>query len=216
MRTVLKDIDINELTLDNIGSWPMPVKIIAIAFVCIALVVLVYFVDTKGQFENLNSMQQQEKQLRMKFEIRQNQAANINVYRKQLAVMKKSFGKMLRQLPSRTEVPGLLEDISKSGVASGLEFKLFDPLEEVQYEFYAELPIRITVIGNYHQLADFISRVAGLDRIVTLHDFKILHYVDAKQKQRGKKAAPNPELLEMDITAKTFRYSEGPAKGSRK
>ena len=127
------------------------------------------------------------------------QAANLPAYRAQMEEMKRSFGTMLRQLPSKTEVAELLVDISQTGLESGLEFELFKPEKEKPAEFYAELPIKIKVTGRYHQFGQFVSDVAALSRIVTLHDFTI-----APLKVQGKE----PDALTMEVTAKTYRYLE--------
>lgn len=205
------DIDLDELTFDNIGSWPLPVKIVACVFAFTFILIAAYYLDTANQIDQLEVDKRKETVLRREFENKQQQSASLQAYKLQLAEIRRSFGALLRQLPSKTEVPGLLEDISKSGVASGLEFKLFDPAQEVRHDFYAELPIRITVTGNYHQLGDFVSRVAGLDRIVTLHDFRIYQaqakaIVTKKPDEKAKEDAPTKQLLTMEMTAKTYRY----------
>lgn len=192
-------LNLNELSFENIGQWPKPIKIGFIALMAIIVVGAGYWFIAKPNFEQFDRLKREEKELRAKFELRQNQASNLQLYRNQLQLMQERFGKMLRQLPSKDEMPGLLEDISKTGIASGLTFELFAPLPEVQHDFYIELPIQITVIGKYHQLAIFLSRVAKLDRIVTLHDFEIQHVPDDKK-------ATSKELLIMKLTAKIYRY----------
>ena len=120
--------------------------------------------------------------------------------------MQVTFHQLLQQLPTRSEIPGLLEDISKIGISSGLEFKLIKPLPEERHDFYSELPIKIIVSGSYHQLADFVSQVSALGRIVNLSDFTIKQYqATAANKNHYTELT---DKLEMDITAKTFRYSE--------
>jgi type IV pilus assembly protein PilO len=135
-----------------------------------------------------------EGQLMESLTVKARRAANLDAYRAQLAEMEKSFGAMLRQLPNKTEVPNLLVDISQTGLASGLEEKLFQPQGENKRDFYAELPISIRLTGGYHELGKFASGIAALPRIVTLHDVEI---------------APNssePGNLTLNVTAKTYRY----------
>ena len=191
------NIDFNELDLEDIGSWPVAVKAIAILLACALLFALAYWFDTKKQFAQLKRIQQEEMTLRSSFESKQHKASNLEAYKEQMQTMKASFGALLRQLPEKTEVPGLLEDISHQGLATGLEFRSIRLQPEKQIDFYVELPIEISVIGSYHQLAEFVSHVAALPRIVTLHDFDV-RGVDDK----------NPAgLLQMNITAKTYRYT---------
>lgn len=203
-------IDINELSLEDIGSWPPAVKFAAIAIVCVLIIAAAFWFDTRKQMQELDRAKAKEVQLRSTFEFKQKQAANLDAYRKQLDEIKKTFGKLLNKLPERTEVPGLLEDISKTGTATGLHFQLFDPEPEESKEFYTELPIKIVVLGNYHQLAMFVSEIASLPRIVTLHNFKIIDIT--KDKTKMKKLQDSgltaDDTLEMEITAKTYRYSE--------
>ncbi len=195
-------INLKDLNFENVGTWPTPIKAAAIAIVCVVIMGLVYWFDTSAQFARLELAQTKEVSLRQEFESKQHQAVNIQMYRQQLANIRSVFGTMLRQLPSGTEVPGLLEDISRSGVQSGLHFRLFAPQKEIPHDFYAELPIKIAVVGDYHQLATFVSKVAALSRIVTLHDFEI---------QSESKANPSLEKsdkLLMSITANIYRYKE--------
>jgi type IV pilus assembly protein PilO len=133
--------------------------------------------------------------LKVIFETKAKQAVNLEAYEKQLEEMRESFGAMLRQLPNKTEVADLLVDVSQTGLASGLEFRLFQPRAEIPREFYAELPISIQVIGNYHEFGEFISGVAALPRIVTAHDVSIV-----------KSGKDGNSLLKMVLTAKTYRY----------
>jgi len=145
----------------------------------------------------LQKAEADELDLRAQFENKQQRAANLDAYRAQLAEMERSFGAMLRQLPGKTEVPNLLVDISQTGLAAGLQEKLFQPGNEKSNGFYAELPIKIRLVGSYHQFGAFVSGIAALPRIVTLHDIQIAP-VD-------KGAFDN---LTMDVTAKTYRYIE--------
>ncbi|MGD8909151.1 MAG: type 4a pilus biogenesis protein PilO [Chromatiales bacterium] len=188
--------DLNELDFTNIGVWPTPVKLVLVLVVCVVVVVAGYHLDTKKQLKKLETVEQEEKNLRKDFEEKQEKAANLEAYRKQLEDMKQSFGAMLRQLPNKTEVAELLVDVSQTGLATGLEFELFKPSAEVPREFYAELPIEIKVKGTYHEFGNFISGIAALPRIVTIHDIQI---------SSGKSKEAVGELL-LKATAKTYRY----------
>ncbi len=198
------NIDFNELDFENLGTWPLPVKAACIAIICFFIIVLSFWFDTRTQLAELREAEHNEFELKQQFEYKQHQTANLHAYKDQLAAMRKAFGDMLDQLPSRSEVPELLEDISKLGVASGLEFKLFDPLQEKQHDFYSELPIHMKIVGTYHQFGAFISRIAALDRIVTLHDFQVTHLPGSNGSLPNKPT----EVLLMDLTAKTYRYTE--------
>ena len=187
--------DLNELDINNIASWPLPARIFVIALVFFGVLGLGYWLDTKDQRINLDKVEAKETELRQTFEAKAKKAANLAAYEQQLEEMKESFGAMLRQLPNKTEVAELLVDISQTGLASGLEFELFKPQAELPKEFYAELPISIRVKGDYHEFGTFISGMAALPRIVTVHDVNI---------------APNKDgELTMDLLAKTYRYMDG-------
>lgn len=193
----LRKIDLNELDVNNLGAWPGPVK--AIAAVLLAVVVLglgynFHLNDLQTQLEQLRG---DEETLKQQFSTRAFQAANLDAYRQQMVEMEESFGALLRQLPSDTEVPGLLEDITRTGLGSGLEFEEIKLLPEVAQQFYIELPIQIRVVGAYHDLATFVSGTSSLPRIVTLHDFDIKSQADSG----GAK-------LSMGILAKTYRYND--------
>ena len=193
------DIDLNEIDLADIGEAPLIVKLILILLLCIGMVAGLYYYDIEKQFVRYDKEQKIEASLRQDFESKQAKAVNLEKYRAQLEEMKETFGAMLRQLPDKTEVPGLLVDVSQTGLAAGLEFELFKPLGEVRKEFYAELPISIKVHGKYHEFGEFISGIAALPRIVTMHNITI---------SGGGK--DKTEQLVMTATAKTYRYlSEG-------
>lgn len=196
----MNNINLNELTLENIGQWPLVVKIGVITGLSLLIIALGYWLIIKSNFEQLDSLQNQELTLREEFETKQNQAANLQAYRNQLELMNERFGTMLKQLPAKNEMPGLLEEISKTGIISGLRFELFAPQPEVVHDFYIELPIKITVVGTYMQLAQFLSRVAEMNRIVTLHEFSIQGKTTKDNKE------PSQNELVMDITAKIYRY----------
>lgn len=196
----MNTVNINELTLENVGQWPLPVKIGAVVGLSVLIIAIGYWLIIKSSFEQYSALQSQEVKLRTDFESKQNQAANIQAYKAQLQMMNERFGNMLKQLPAKNEMPGLLEEISKTGIVSGLKFDLFAPQPEVVHDFYIELPIKITVEGSYFQLAKFLSRVAEMNRIVTLHEFSV-EGVSSKDS----KVASEDELV-MKITAKIYRY----------
>lgn len=201
-------IDINELDLTNVARWPAAAKAVVILFLMGCVIFLGYWFHTKDQLLSLEDAEKKELDLKQVFEKKAKLAVNLEAYEKQLEEMRESFGAMLRQLPNKTEVADLLVDVSQTGLASGLEFELFNPQSEVPREFYAELPIKIRVVGDYHEFGDFVSGVAALPRIVTLHNVNI--------KRSGKKESGG---LVMDLTAKTYRYledSERPGGSSKK
>lgn len=194
----LSEIDINDLDFSNIANWPLAARIFAIILVAVAVLGLGYWFDIKDQQVRLDQVEQKESELKSAFEAKARKAANLEAYEQQLEEMRQSFGAMLRQLPNKTEVADLLVDVSQTGLASGLEFDLFKPQAEMPRDFYAELPISIKVRGNYHEFGAFVSGVAALPRIVTIHDIAILP--PAKDAPRGE--------LSMELTAKTYRYLE--------
>jgi len=191
----MKDIDLNDLDLSAIGSWPNPVKAAVIAVLCIIVLIAGYFLDISGQLEVRERSQKQEVTLKGDFETKQAKAANLEAYKQQLADMETSFGTMLRQLPSKTEVEALIVEISQTGLSSGVNFQLFKPNAEQQIEFYAELPIEMKMTGSYHQFGEFVSGIAALPRIVTLHNISI---------KKGK----DSNKLSMEVLAKTYRYMD--------
>lgn len=202
----MADIDLNNLDFSNIGSWPIIVKAVLVVIVAAGVLTLGYFLDIQTQQDNLERIISEEKRLKDDFEIKQAKAASLDAYKAQMVEMKDSFGAMIRQLPSKTEVEDLLVDISQTGLASGIEFRLFKPLPEKHIEFYAELPITLKMSGTYHQFGEFVSGIAALPRIVTLENISI-------KGAKGKKG----NSLTMDVTAKTYRYlDENEVSGKRK
>jgi type IV pilus assembly protein PilO len=187
------NLELDQLDLSNIARWPAAARAVVILFLMGGVIFLGYWFHTKDQLLELDQVERQETDLRVIFEKKAQQAANLEAYEKQLEEMRESFGAMLRQLPNKTEVADLLVDVSQTGLASGLEFELFKPLQENPREFYAELPISIRVIGEYHEFGNFVSGVAALPRIVTLHNVNISRVGN---------------MLAMDLTAKTYRYLE--------
>ncbi|MEH6389588.1 type IV pilus inner membrane component PilO [Pseudomonas profundi] len=196
----LKKIDVNDLDFNNIGAWPGALKVIVAVLVFVILAFLGYHFHLKDLQASLQRSQAQEVALRKDFADKSFRAANLDAYKEQLAEIEERFGTLLKQLPSDTEVPGLLEDITQMGLNSGLEFESITLQPEAAKQFYAELPISIQVQGNYHDIGTFVSSVAGLPRIVTLHDFTIAPVSEG-----------NPDLLKMSILAKTYRYNESGA-----
>jgi type IV pilus assembly protein PilO len=186
--------ELNELDFSNIGDWPLIVKAILILILCGLVGAGWYFLYTEDQYVELERVEKVEQELRQDFEIKQAKAANLDAYRAQLAEMQESFGSMLRQLPNRTEVADLLVDVSQTGLAAGLEFELFQPEGEVPKDFYAELPIKIRVVGDYHEFGEFVSGLAALPRIVTVHNVKV-----------SPRTGDASDLL-LEATAKTYRY----------
>ncbi|RMG31923.1 MAG: pilus assembly protein PilO [Gammaproteobacteria bacterium] len=204
----LTDIDLNELDFQNVAAWPLPVRIFVLALAGLLVAGLGYWFLIKDELLDLDRAARHEQALKEEFRRKAAKAANLDAYKRQLEEMRQSFGAMLRQLPNRTEVAELLVDVSQTGLASGLEFDLFKPQEEVPREFYAELPIRIRVKGKFHQFGNFVSGVASLPRIVTVHD---IHIERQQQGKSGKDAPPvnaANEALIMELTAKTYRYLE--------
>jgi type IV pilus assembly protein PilO len=188
--------DLKSLDPNDPGRWPLPVRAGAVAVCFVVLsAVLFYFLVWSEQKPNLDRVAGEEQELRNTFKTKHSKAINLSVYEQQLADIERSFGALLRQLPGKTEVPNLLVDISQVGVGAGLEEKLFQPAPEVKKDFYAELPIKITLTGSYHQMGEFVSGIAALPRIVTLHEITIKPLT-----------ADAYDSLSIDLTAKTFRY----------
>lgn len=198
----MKKFNINDLALENAGQWPDLAKY-AVAFIlAIFVIVASYLIFTGPNFNQLTQLQTEEASLKENFENKQRQAVNLTAYQNQLQILNERFGNMIKQLPAQTEMVGLLDDISKTGVSSGLTFELFAPMPEVIHDYYIELPINIKVVGNYMELAVFISRIAAMQRIVTLHDFQIAPLQDDKNKDK----TLSGDVLEMSITVKIYRY----------
>ncbi|MBW7930893.1 MAG: type 4a pilus biogenesis protein PilO [Gammaproteobacteria bacterium] len=198
---------LRQLDFNDIGRWPFVFHVffVGIFFVfaaCLGFYLLVW----QQQIPLLEQAERKEVELREVFEAKQRKAANFTVYKAQLEEIERSFGTMLRQLPGQTEIPNLLVDISQTGLAAGLQEELFQPLEEVRMDFYAEKPIKIRLRGSYHEFGRFVSDIAALPRIVTLHD------VDIAPADKDASA----DQLVLNVTAKTYRYLdelEGEAAG---
>ena len=170
----MSELSLNELSFENIASWPLVVKGGLIAVLFSAILSAGYFLTIKEQSDNLHSLRRTETELLETMTRKQHQAASLKMYQAQLSKMRLKFGKLLKQLPGQSEIPELLEEISQKGLKSGLKFQLFDPQPEISHDFYVEVPIKIKVDGSFHQIANFISSVANMKRIVTMHDFNLL------------------------------------------
>jgi type IV pilus assembly protein PilO len=188
----LQSVDFNNLDANNIGMWPMPLKVIVLIIAFVAALGAGYYFYLTPKLQEQDQLAQQEQTLRSQYEDKANQAANLDELKQQRIEMEESFGALLRQLPTDTEVPGLLEDITLTGLDAGLEFNAIDLQSERRQEYFIELPIQITVEGSYHNMGAFVSGVANLSRIVTLHDFQI--------------SPAGGDLLQMQIQARTYRY----------
>jgi type IV pilus assembly protein PilO len=190
--------ELQALDANDIGRWPFIFRAGVIGIVFTIVVGLgIYWIIIEDKYPALQRVEQEEVTLRDVFENTQRKAANYDAYRAQLAQIEQSFGTMLRQLPGETEIPSLIVDISQTGLAAGLQEKLFQPQPEIPKDFYAEKPITISLSGGYHEIANFVSGIAALPRIVTLHDINI--------------TPDSPEdydSLTMQVTAKTYRYIE--------
>lgn len=189
----LREIDFAELEFNTIGVWPLPVRIGLLTLVFVLVLGAAYYVHIKDMGTRLDRMQREEVTLRNAFAEKAFESANIEAYRAQMVELEQSFAALLAQLPSDTEVPGLLEDITEVGYGSSLEIDSITLQPEVASEYYVELPIRIVAQGGYHDFGTFVSGVSGLPRIVTLQDYSII----ADEKSRG---------LTFEVTAKTYRY----------
>ena len=190
--------ELQSLDANDIGRWPFVFRAGVIGIVFAVVVGFgIYWIIIEDKAPALERAQAEEVTLRDVFENKQRKAANYDAYRAQLAQIEQSFGTMLRQLPGETEIPSLIVDISQTGLAAGLQEKLFQPQPEVPKDFYAEKPITISLSGGYHEIADFVSGVAALPRIVTLHDINITP-----------DDPDNFDQLTMQVVAKTYRYIE--------
>ena len=194
----LNDLDLADLDFENVGSWPTGAKAMVVIVLFLALLVGGYYYHLNALSNQLQDAESRELDLRRQFERKSFEVENLEAYKVQLEEMRESFGALVSQLPSDTEVPGLLEDISSKGELNGLRIETIDLRDEILEEFYVELPISISATGSYHDLGAFISGMAGLPRIVTLHDFEIEMSDD------------DSANLDMNITAKTYRYRDDP------
>ncbi|MBT7335309.1 MAG: type 4a pilus biogenesis protein PilO [Gammaproteobacteria bacterium] len=195
----LKSIDVNNLDFSNMGSWPGAVKAVMVVGLFLLILSAGYYWFITDKQAQLSRAESQEIKLRKSYEDKAQLAANLDALRIQKREMEEAFGALLRQLPSDTEVPGLLEDITRTAIDNDLQIESIDLQPEQRTEFYIELPMKIVVEGGYHKIGAFVSGAANLSRIVTLHDFMI-------EPLKG-----NLQQLRMEIVAKTYRYVEEPA-----
>jgi type IV pilus assembly protein PilO len=195
--------ELRSLDTQDPGRWPLPIRIGAVILWFVVLAgFIIYFVVVNQNKPELERVQAEETTLRDEFRRKHSKAVNLEAYKQQLKDIERSFGALLRQLPGKTEVPNLLVDISQTGLAAGLEEKLFQPAPEQRRDFYAELPIKIRLSGSYHEFGEFVSGIAALPRIVTLHDIEI------------RPVAKDYDSLTLDLTAKTYRYLDEDEQGA--
>ena len=188
--------ELQSLDANDVGRWPLPFRVAVIVIVFFVVMGLgIYWFIVKDKAPQLERAQGEEQELRLTFENKQRKAANYDAYKAQLSQIEQSFGTMLRQLPGETEIPSLIVDISQTGLAAGLQEKLFVPQGEIPRDFYAEKPIKIRLTGGYHEIGNFVSGIAALPRIVTLHDINIT--------PEGKDSF---DKLSLEVMAKTYRY----------
>jgi len=197
----LQSLDANDLK--KIGSAPPAARVFVLALIFVAIVGAGMWFMVKPKFAQLDVIAAKEGQLKTSFDQTQAKAANREAYVEQLGEMKRTFNVMLRQLPNKTDIESLLIDLSQTSVAAGLEVEFFKPGQEIAREFYVEYPIKISVTGNYHQFGNFVSGLAALPRIVTLHNMQITPSGEAKDSNiDGRKI----QRLKLDLTATTYRY----------
>ena len=200
-----KKINLKELDINNIGGWPRQAQMGFCVIVAVIIILLGWWLFVRGQQTELEKLEGQEKELRTEFENKQGRASNLEPLKQQLAQMEQQLQQMLRQLPSKTEMPDLIVDISQTALATGIQNELFQPAGETKKEFYAEKPIALRMVGTYHQFGAFVSGVASLPRVVimTMHDIS-LQPKDAKTNPNAR-IGPN-SALELAGTVKTYRY----------
>ena len=184
---------LNELDFEQIALWPKEVRIVVALFVAVLIGALSYYFIVNPKLPILDAAEIKEQELKLQFEAKSRIAYNLQAYKDQLARIEKDFSSMLKSLPTSNETPGLLDDITFVGTTSGLSFKLLNWQQEVPKEFYTELPIQIEVSGDYHNFGEFVSKVAALPRIVTLHDFEIIR---------------ENNQLNLQLQAKTYRSAD--------
>lgn len=189
----------NTLDPNNYGSWPLSVKISCWIFIVILVFMLIYFALTRSTIESISQASAQEQNLLNEFREKESKLRNLQQYQIQLQEMEARFNQQLEQLPKETEIPGLVEDINLSGVNSGLKFKNIRLEPEIKQEFFIEQPIAIEATGDYHAFGSFVSSIAGLSRIVTLHDFTIT----GTENKEKKSEIP---VIDYVVKAKTYRY----------
>lgn len=190
--------DFNNIDFNNMGSLPVPVKLVLLSILALLIVVGGYFLLWSGEIDAFDQAEAKEQELRQTFLSKKSQAVKIEAYRQQMVDIEKTFGALLKQLPDRSQMDGLLTDINQSGLGRGLEFELFKPGQEVVADFYAEMPIEIKLLGNYHDIGAFATDVSRLSRIVTLNNLSI---APVKSNLKGASGT-----LMLEAVAKTYRY----------
>jgi type IV pilus assembly protein PilO len=188
--------ELNNLDLSNIGSWPPVAKSMLIVVFSILVAVLSYFLLVDEKITMLKAAEAREQELRQTYRARYAAAVNLELYKQQMVEMEETFSYLLKQLPATHETPGLLDDITYAGTSTGLTFVRINWMPEIEKDFYTELPIQIDVVGDYHQFGNFVSEVAKLPRIVSLHDFSVI--------------TDKEDRLVFNVVAKTYRYKEAP------
>lgn len=189
------DLDeLNNLDMSDMGSWPLAGKVIVVAVLTILIATLSFFLLVDDKITQLEISEAKEQELRQVYRVKYASAVNLELYKKQMVEMEQTFSYLLKQLPATHETPGLLDDITYAGTSTGLTFVKINWLPEIEKDFYTELPIKIDVVGDYHQFGNFVSEVAKLPRIVSLHDFSVTTDKD--------------ERLVFNVVAKTYRYKE--------
>lgn len=191
-----KKFELSSLDINNIGAWPFPAKIAACVFVGLIIIFLAWYTMISSRQEQLKTLEGTEASLKTTLQEKQGRAANLEPLKLQLVQMEQMLKQMLRQLPSKNEMPDLIVDISQTALATGINNELFEPMAETKKEFYAEKPIKLRMVGNYHQFGAFVSGVASLPRVVimTMHDISL------------KPKSPTDPSLELKGTVKTYRY----------
>ncbi len=198
--------DFNNIDFKNMGALPMPVKLVLLSFLFILLMGLGYWFLWSDQMAEIDQAKAKEQELRKVFLDKKSQAIKVEAYKQQMVDIEKTFGALLKQLPDKSQMDGLLTDINQAGLGRGLEFDLFKPGQESVAEFYAEMPIQIKIRGNYHDIGTFATDISKLSRIVTLNDLIIAPI--------GKDSKDT--LLSLDATAKTYRYLDASELAAKK
>jgi type IV pilus assembly protein PilO len=198
--------DFNNIDFKNAGSLPMPVKLVLLSFLAIILIGLGYWFLWSPEIDELDQAKMKEQELRQTFLAKKAQAIKVDAYKQQMIDIEKTFGALLKQLPDKSQMDGLLTDINQAGLGRGLEFDLFKPGQETVADFYAEMPIQIKIKGNYHDVGAFATDISKLSRIVTLNDLNIAPLNnDSKD-----------SVLTMEATAKTYRYLDSSEVAAKK
>lgn len=198
--------DFNNIDFKNVGSLPMSVKLVLLGALSLTLIALGYFLLWSPEIDELELAKAKEQELRQTFLAKKAQAVKIEAYKQQMIDIEKTFGALLKQLPDRSQMDGLLTDINQAGLGRGLEFELFKPGQEVIADFYAEMPIQIKIKGGYHDIGAFATDISKLSRIVTLNDISI---VPANKDQKD-------SMLVMEAVAKTYRYLDSSEVAAKK